>query len=70
VVSGLFVTIFLWRNGPLGVFRTPSIRRPAMVIAQGGYCTPIVWGITVAAIQHLPRNSGSILALAAQRMQY
>ena len=69
VVVGLFVTIFLWRNGPLGFFGilyTPS----AMVIAQTVIATPIVMGITVAAIQQLPRKLRlQILALGATRLQ-
>ena len=69
VVVGLFVTIFLWRNGPFGVFGllyTPT----AMIIAQAVIATPIVMGITVAAIQHLPpKLRVQILALGATRMQ-
>ena len=69
VVVGLFVTIFLWRNGPLGFFGilyTPS----AMVIAQTVIATPIVMGITVAAIQQLPQKLRlQILALGATRLQ-
>src|SRR4030043_2034780 len=52
VVVGLFVTIFLWRNGPLGFFGilyTPT----AMIIAQTVIAAPIVMGITLAAFQHL-----------------
>src|SRR5512137_1755881 len=69
VVVGLFVTIFLWRNGPLGflgVLYTPT----AMIIAQAIIATPIVMGITLAAIQALPRNLRlQILALGATRWQ-
>ena len=69
VVVGLFVTIFLWRNGPFGVFGllyTPT----AMIIAQAVIATPIVMGITVAAIQQLPPKLRlQILALGATRMQ-
>jgi tungstate transport system permease protein len=69
VVVGLFVSIFLWRNGPfgfLGILYTPL----AMVIAQAIIATPLVMGITVAAIQHLPKNLRyQILALGATRMQ-
>jgi len=69
VVVGLFVTIFLWRNGPLGFFKilyTPT----AMIIAQAVIATPIVMGITVAAIQQLPPKLRlQILALGATRMQ-
>ena len=69
VVVGLFVTIFLWRNGPLGILMllyTPS----AMVIAQAIIATPIVTGITLAAIQQLPQKLRlQILALGATRLQ-
>lgn len=69
VVVGLFVTIFLWRNGPFGRFEllyTPA----AMVIAQGVIATPIVTGISMAAIQSLPANLRlQILGLGASRPQ-
>jgi tungstate transport system permease protein len=69
VVVGLFVTIFLWRNGPLGflgMLYTPG----AIILAQAVIATPIVAGITVAAIQNLPRNLRlQILALGATRLQ-
>ena len=69
VVVGLFVTIVLWRNGPLGVLEilyTPT----AMIIAQTVIATPIVMGITLAAIQQLPKKLRlQILALGATRLQ-
>jgi tungstate transport system permease protein len=69
VVVGLFVTIFLWRSGPLGflgMLFTPS----AMILAQSVIATPIVTGITVAAIQQLPKGLRlQILALGASRLQ-
>jgi len=69
VVVGLFVTIFLWRNGPLGVLGilyTPT----AMIVAQVVIATPIVMGITLAAIQQLPKKLRlQILALGATRLQ-
>ncbi len=69
VVVGLFVTIFLWRNGPLGfigILYTPA----AMVIAQTVIAAPIVMGITLAAIQQLPPKLRlQILALGATRLQ-
>ena len=69
VVVGLFVTIFLWRNGPLGFFEmlyTPT----AMIIAQTVIATPIVMGITLAAMQQLPTKLRlQILALGATRLQ-
>ena len=69
VVVGLFVTIFLWRNGPLGfleILYTPS----AMIMAQAIIATPIVMGITVAAVQQLPEKLRlQIIALGATRSQ-
>ncbi|OPY07001.1 MAG: Sulfate transport system permease protein CysW [Syntrophus sp. PtaB.Bin001] len=69
VVVGLFVTIFLWRNGPFGfldILYTPT----AIVIAQSIIATPIVTGITLSAMQNLPPNLRlQILALGATRMQ-
>ncbi len=69
VVVGLFVTIFLWRNGPFGyleILYTPA----AIIIAQAIIATPIVMGITLAAMQQLPRKLRlQILALGATRFQ-
>ena len=69
VVVGLFVTILIWRNGPLGfldILYTPY----AMIIAQAIIATPIVMGISLAAIQNLPPNLRlQILSLGASRMQ-
>jgi tungstate transport system permease protein len=69
VVVGLFVTIFLWRNGPLGfleILYTPT----AIIIAQAVIATPIVMGITLASMQQLPKKLRlQILALGATRLQ-
>ena len=69
VVVGLFVTIMIWRNGPFGfleILYTPS----AMIIAQSIIATPIIMGISLAAIQHLPENLRlQILSLGATRLQ-
>lgn len=69
VVVGLFVTIFLWRNGPLGfleILYTPG----AMILAQAVIATPIVAGITIASIQNLPANLKlQVRALGATRFQ-
>ncbi|MGD0794527.1 MAG: ABC transporter permease [Dehalococcoidales bacterium] len=69
VVVGLVVSIFLWRNGPLGILHllyTPS----AMVIAQFIISFPIVAGFTMAATQQLdPKLSLQILSLGASRVQ-
>jgi len=69
VVVGLFVTIFLWRNGPLGFFRL-LYTSTAMILAQVIIAAPIVTGLTLAAIQQLnPRLRLQILALGASRTQ-
>jgi tungstate transport system permease protein len=69
VVVGLFVTILIWRNGPLGfleILYTPY----AMIGAQAIIATPIVMGISVAAMQNLPPNLRlQILVLGANRLQ-
>ena len=69
VVVGLFVMIFLWRNGPFGfleILYTPT----AMILAQAVIATPIVMGITIAAIQNLPAKLRlQILSLGATRIQ-
>jgi tungstate transport system permease protein len=52
VVVGLFVSIVLWRSGPLGFLEllyTPA----AIVIAQFVLAAPIVTGLTAAAMQQL-----------------
>ncbi|MHB8108862.1 MAG: ABC transporter permease [Syntrophorhabdaceae bacterium] len=69
VVVGLFVTIFLWRSGPLGflgLLYTPT----AIIIAQSVIATPIVMGITLAAMQQLPKKLRlQVLALGATPLQ-
>ncbi|MGQ9502822.1 MAG: ABC transporter permease [Anaerolineae bacterium] len=69
IVVGLFVTILLWRSGPLGFFHllyTPA----AMIIAQSIIAAPIVTGLTLAAMQALnPKLRLQILALGASRLQ-
>jgi tungstate transport system permease protein len=69
VVVGLFVSIMLWRSGPLGfmgLLYTPT----AMIAAQAVIATPIVMGITVAAMQQLPKKLRlQVLALGATRLQ-
>lgn len=70
VVVGLWVSIFLWRYGPLGFLNllyTPT----ALVIAQAVIASPIVMGLTAAAIQQVrPRIRLQILALGASRLQF
>jgi tungstate transport system permease protein len=69
VVVGLFVTMLLWRNGPLGGFEllyTPS----AIILAQTVIATPIITGISVAALQQLPPDLRlQIRSLGATRFQ-
>lgn len=69
VVVGLIVTIFLWRNGPLGILHllyTPA----AMVIAQCIISLPIIMGFTLASIQQIdPKLRLQIQALGASRGQ-
>ena len=69
VVVGLWVTLFLWRNGPLGpleLLYTPA----AIVIAQIVIATPIIAGLSLTAIQRLPPNLKlQILSLGANRFQ-
>src|SRR3989304_893207 len=84
VVVGLFVTMLLWRSGPPGgggpVVPVPLGRsRPlggwevlytpaAIVIAQAVIASPIVVGITLAAVQGVPREFRlQLLALRASR---
>ncbi|MDF9409448.1 ABC transporter permease [Pelotomaculum isophthalicicum JI] len=65
VVVGLWVSIFLWRYGPLGflgLMYTPI----AMIIAQSLIAFPIVTGFTIAAIQQLnPKLRLQIIAIGA-----
>jgi tungstate transport system permease protein len=69
VVVGLFVTILLWRNGPmrfLDLLYTPA----ALIIAQTVIATPIIAGISLTAVQQLPPNLRlQILSLGASRWQ-
>ncbi len=70
VVAGLWVSILLWRYGPLGYFGilyTPA----AMIIAQAVIASPIVVGLTMAAIQQVdPKLKKQIVSLGATRLQY
>ncbi len=69
VVVGLVVTILLWRSGPLGdweVLYTPA----AIVLAQAVIASPIVTGITLAAVQNVPAKFRlQLVALGASRAQ-
>jgi tungstate transport system permease protein len=69
VVVGLVVAMLLWRSGPLGDFNliyTPA----AIVIAQTVIATPVVTGLTAAALQALdPRLRQQLLGLGASNLQ-
>ena len=69
VVVGLFISILLWRSGPLGFLEllyTPT----AVVLAQFVIAVPIVTGLTLAAVQQIPeRFRLQMLALGASRVQ-
>ena len=69
VVVGLFVTLLLWRSGPLGAWEilyTPA----AIVLAQAVIAAPIVMGITLAAVQNVPEKFRlQLLGLVASRLQ-
>jgi tungstate transport system permease protein len=69
VVVGLFVSIFLWRSGPLGFLEliySPS----AMIIAQVIIALPIVAGLTMASFQSIdPKLSLQILGIGASKLQ-
>ncbi len=53
VVAGLLVYMFLSRSGPLGDLRL-LFTVPAMIIAQVLIATPLVTGVTAAAIGSVP----------------
>ena len=69
VVVGLFVSILLWRSGPLGgleILYTPA----AIVVAQFIIALPVVVGLTIAAIQQIdPRLPLQLIGLGASRGQ-
>jgi len=69
VTVGLLVSLMLWRSGPfgaLGLLYTPT----AMAIAQAVIATPIVAGLSLAAVQSLdPRLRLQLVALGANRVQ-
>ena len=69
VVVGLFVSIFLWRSGPLGFLEliyTPH----AMILAQVIIALPIVAGLTMASFQSLnPNLALQLLGIGASKPQ-
>jgi tungstate transport system permease protein len=69
VVVGLFISILLWRSGPLGfleIIYTPT----AMIIAQVVIALPIVAGLTMASFQSLDPNLAlQLLGIGASKLQ-
>jgi tungstate transport system permease protein len=69
VVVGLIVTVALWRSGPLGgleMLYTPG----AMIVAQAAIGTPLVAGISAAALQQVdPDFRVQMQALGASRLR-
>ena len=69
VVAGLWITLFLWRSGPLGELSwlyTPT----AIILAQILVSLPIVTALTSTAFQQInPKLILQVKALGATRMQ-
>ncbi|MDQ0341136.1 tungstate transport system permease protein [Caldalkalibacillus uzonensis] len=69
VVAGLWITLLLWRSGPLGHYAllyTPT----AIIMAQVLVSLPIIIGLTTAAFQQIdPRLRLQIKALGASKWQ-
>ncbi|EGL84149.1 ABC-type transporter, integral membrane subunit [Caldalkalibacillus thermarum TA2.A1] len=69
VVAGLWITLLLWRSGPLGHYSllyTPT----AIIMAQVLVSLPIIIGLTTAAFQQIdPRLRLQIKALGASKWQ-
>jgi tungstate transport system permease protein len=69
VVVGLFISVFLWRSGPLGFMEliyTPA----AMILAQVVIAFPIVAGLTMASFQALdPKLALQLLGIGASKPQ-
>jgi tungstate transport system permease protein len=69
VVVGLFISMFLWRSGPLGfldIIYSPT----AMIIAQVIIAFPIVAGLTMASFQSLdPKLTLQLLGVGASKPQ-
>lgn len=67
VVVGLFVTVLLWRSGPLGELGL-LYTQAAMVVAQAVIATPVVVALTAAAVQQVdPEFLVQMQALGATR---
>ncbi|MDQ0155253.1 ABC transporter permease [Robertmurraya andreesenii] len=70
VIAGLWITIFLWRSGPLGhlsLLYTPT----AIIMAQVLVSLPILIGLTSSAFQEInEKMMMQIKALGATRLQF
>lgn len=68
VAAGLFVALLFWRSGPLGflaVIYTPT----AMIIAQVLIATPLIAGITLAAVGQVnPKLKLQAISLGANKI--
>ncbi len=69
VAAGLFVALLFWRSGPfgfMGMMYTPTI----MIIAQVVVASPIIAGITLAAVGQInPKLKLQAISLGAGRIQ-
>lgn len=69
VVAGLLVTLTLWRYGPFGSMNL-MYTIPAMIIAQSLVATPIITGLSFAAILNVnPKLKFQLLSLGAEPFQ-
>jgi tungstate transport system permease protein len=69
VVIGLFVTVLLWRSGPLGAFGL-LYTATAMIIAQAVIATPIAVALVAAAVQQVdPDFRAQMQAIGATRIR-
>jgi tungstate transport system permease protein len=69
VLVGLFVSLMLWRSGPLGQLGIIYTKK-AMVLAQVFISLPIITGVSMAAVAQLdPRMRIQMLGLGASRPQ-
>lgn len=69
VAAGLFIALLFWRSGPLGfmgMMYTPTV----MIIAQVVIASPIIAGITLAAVGQInPKFKLQAVSLGAGRIQ-
>jgi tungstate transport system permease protein len=69
VVVGLFISLLVWRSGPLGGLDW-AYTTNAMIVAQTIIATPVITGFTAASLSALhPRLRLQLYALGASRLQ-